>query len=139
MSTPIPTEKEYAEREAREHYRAVLEVERAPLADRQEARRDYLHAMVETPDVVAQRIWWLLTGVYGYGAQQAALGVLRDGTRNKPAAIGAMIAALEWRCPSRFAAQAFAELNKRQQAKVTKLVQGEIDDYRKQYPGDVTP
>jgi hypothetical protein len=38
------------------------------------------------------------------------------------------VAALEWRCPARMAAQAFKNLTKKQQAKVTRAIPKEIKE-----------
>lgn len=58
----------YEARERAMHFRDILAVESAPLADRQEARKAWAEALILEPGTVAERIGWILNGSYGYGS-----------------------------------------------------------------------
>jgi len=61
----------YEQRE-RDILRADLaRVDNEPLADRQAAREDWRKACAETPELVAERVSWLLDGCYGKGSYDA--------------------------------------------------------------------
>lgn len=107
----------------------LANVESAPLLERQDARKEYADDSASHPEVVAQRVWWLLTGCYGYGSYVAALRIADNPRMNRPAALAIMVAALEWFCPAAFARQAFNGLTTEQQATLTKAIRAEIRDY----------
>ena len=123
----IPTQAEYERRERQMFHAQLREVETAPLADRREARKEFADAL-ETPDLVAERVAWLLDGNYGKGSYDAAREVLRRSRMNQVAWFTTTIAALEWRCPAKFAAEAWKKLAPAKKALLQKLVEGEIRD-----------
>ena len=127
----IPTQAEYERRERQMFHTQLREVETAPLADRREARKDFQQAL-ETPDLVAERINWLLAGDYGKGAYDAAREVLRRPRTNRAAWLTTTIAALEWRCPAKFAVEAWKKLAPAKKALLQKLVEREIRDAEKE-------
>lgn len=122
----IPTQKEYEEREAADLRRKLAEVEAAPLADRRAAAADYARTLTENPDIVAERVDWLLLGSYGYGSYRAARRILADKRTNRVAQLGQMIAALEWLCPNARARQAYNGLTVKQQADINKRIEAVI-------------
>jgi len=117
----------YEMREAQEFQSTLREVDRAPLAERKEACAEFLEAMRHSPDLVAERIGWLLDGNYGYGSMQAAKRVIKGSSRmNKAAQLTHMVAALEWRCPARMAAQAWKALSSSEKKALDRAVGAEI-------------
>ena len=122
----IPTQAEYEEREAVDLRRKLAEVERAPLADRKAAAADYARTLAENPDIVAERVDWLIQGSYGYGSYRAALRILADKQSNRAAQLGQMIAALEWQCPNARARQVYNGLTVTQQTNVNKRIEAVI-------------
>jgi hypothetical protein len=116
--------------DTREIQRAIAderEVERAPLADRKEGQANYLATMRERPEVIAERVAWLLDGNYGYGWMMRA----RQATSrmNRPAIYCQMIAILDFQCPSRMATDAWKKLTKPQQAHLQRAVEQAIEDF----------
>lgn len=125
-SSGIPSQAEYERREFDEASRKLREVEKAPLAERKEAAAAFLEAMRDHPQIVAERVGWLLDGNYGYGSMQMAKRVLGSPRMNRSAALTHMIAAFEWSTPSAMAAAGWKKLTKAQQAALERAVQAEI-------------
>jgi len=124
----IPSQSEYENRELSLANQQLREVERAPLADRKAAAADFLVAMRDHPQLVADRIGWLLDGNYGYGAMQMAKRVLGRPRMNRSAALTHLIGAFEWQTPSAMAMAGWHKLTKGQQAALEKVVQRAIRD-----------
>src|SRR3990167_3089706 len=111
----IPSQHEYEQREAQEFHRHLTEVEKAPLTDRKEACANFLYAMQHNPDIIGERIGWLIDGNYGYGAMKAARRIAEAGGRtNKAAQLTHLVAAFEWKCPPRLAVAAWKKLTAEQ-------------------------
>ena len=127
----IPTQAEYERRERQMFHTQLREVETAPLADRREARKDFQQAL-ETPDLVAERINWLLAGDYGKGAYDAAREVLRRPRTNQVAWLTTTIAALEWRCPQKFAVEAWKKLSSAKRTQLAWHVANKIEDAKEE-------
>jgi hypothetical protein len=125
-SSGIPSQAEYERRELDEANQRLREVERAPLADRKEAAAGFFEAMRDHPELVAERVGWLLDGNYGYGQMLMAKRVLGRPRMNRSAALTHMVAAFEWSTPSLMAMAGWKKLTKAQQAALEKAVQAEI-------------
>ena len=98
------------------------------LTDRQAARSEYHDDMKHSPELVAERVRWLLNGDYGYGAYLIANAIVESSSRyNKVAALSQAIAAFEWQCPALFARQAYLKLSKPEQQKIDRLIGAEIE------------
>jgi hypothetical protein len=122
-------ERAYDEAEAQALARQLANVESAPLADRQAARQAYHEAMRDDPDVVAERVEWLLNGSYGYGACVRAKAIKGAGRQaNRVAQIGQLIAALEWQCPTGFACQAWNRLQASERERINAAVARAIEE-----------
>lgn len=124
----IPTQREYEEREAADLRRKLAEVEAAPLSDRRKAAAEYAAALAEHPEIVAERVDWLLAGSYGYGSYRAALRILADKQSNRPAQLAQLIAALEWGCSSRHCREAYQCLTVAQQADINQRIEAVMSD-----------
>jgi len=125
-SSGVPSEGELARRELSEAHQRLSEVERAPLADRKEAAARFFEDMRDHPDLVAERVGWLLDGSYGAGEQMMARRILGSPRMNRSAALTQMTAALEWSSPSAMTRAAWKKLTKGQQAALEKAVQAAI-------------
>lgn len=60
-------DEEYERRALGEAQGKLNAVRRAPLADRKEAQEAFYATMRDDPELVAERLGWLLGGSYGYG------------------------------------------------------------------------
>ena len=109
-SSAIPSQADYERREAQEFQRQLRRAEEDSLPEHREACAEFLEAMREQPDLIAERLEWLFDGSYGFGAQQAARRVLTS-RGNRVAWLVQTLAAIEWRCPQRMAADAWKKLS----------------------------
>jgi len=107
-TTPIPTQAQYAARERSLLYAKLRDCESQPLADRRAAKADWAEAMLNV-ELIEQRVEWIFNGSYGWGATDRALAI-REGRGNRIAALGQLLACLDWNCPPREAAAAWKAL-----------------------------
>ena len=124
----VPDQAEYDRRELADAQRKLNDLRRAPLSDRKEAQAEFLTAMRGDPDLVAERIGWLLEGNYGYGSMLLAKRVLESPRMNRSAALTQMIAAFEWMAPEDMARAAWNKLTAAEKAALEKAVQTAIRD-----------
>lgn len=127
-SSGIPSQSEYERRELQEANQHLSAVERSPLADRKEAATEFLAAMRDHPELVAERIGWLLGGNYGYGQMLMAKRVLGSPRMNRVAALTQMVAAFEWSSPGTMTRAAWKKLTKGQQSALDRAVQAVVRD-----------
>lgn len=119
----METEQQYLAQERADLARKLQEIERAPLAERREARTEWAKALRD-PALIRQRVEWLMDGCYGKGAYDRAHEIVKSSARNnKTAQLGILIAALEWQCPSAFAREAWNGLTFEEQLAVTEAIQ----------------
>jgi hypothetical protein len=123
----MPRDHAYEQREIADALNHERQIERAPLAERKEGQKDFLEAIRRYPEIVAERVGWLLDGQYGMGAMLLAHNV--TSRSNRPAAYCQMIAVLDHNCPRNMAVAAWKKLTKPQQHKLLSLVEGEIEQY----------
>lgn len=121
----LPTQAQYEMNEAKLLQAQLLRVEKAPLSERQEARTDYQDMMATTPNLIADRIGWILEGNYGFGAMKKAESILAS-RGNKIAQLSMLLASLEFSCPANFAAQAWNKLTLDQKLALEKAIQAVI-------------
>ena len=124
----IPSPVEYERRELSAAHRKLDELRRAPLSDRKEAQAEFLKVMRDDPNLVAERIGWLLGGSYGYGSMLLAKRVLAAPRMNRSAALTQMIGAFEWMAPEEMVRAAWKKLSTREKAALERAVQGAIKD-----------
>lgn len=117
---------DYDFREMGEAMREITAIEKAPLAERKEAAHEYYEAMRDRPEVVAERVGWLLNGSYGYGHMLRAKRVLGSPRMNRVAALSGMVASVEWRCPGKGAVDAWKRLTPSEKHKVDSAIKAEI-------------
>lgn len=115
-------------REVDRWLREVESIERASLRERKEAAATFLKDLLESPDVIAERVGWLLDGSYGRGSYLKAQQVLESPRMNRVAALTLMTAQAEWKTPSRLAVAAWKKLSPGQQEHLRRLVEREIDE-----------
>lgn len=127
-STTPPSQGEYERREMQEAQAKLAEVRKAPLAERKEAVQDFFEAMRDNPQIVAERVGWLLDGNYGYGSMLLAKRVLGSRNMNRAAALTQMIGAFEWQSPEEMSRGAWKKLTASQQAALDRAVQKAIRD-----------
>lgn len=114
VTQALSRDREYATRTLGEAHRHAQEIEKAPLDERQEARQAFYEAMAESPDLVAERIGWLIDGNYGHGEMLKAKQIVASPRMNRRAALTHMVGLYEWQCPSNFAIEAWKKLDAQQ-------------------------
>ena len=101
---------EQYEANAAARFRAeIAAVQTAPLSDRRHAATEWALALRD-PQLILERIGWLIDGSYGYGSYRAARDVIHNPRMNRAAWLGTTIAALEWRTDRTMAAREFRNL-----------------------------
>ena len=121
------SQEQYERNEANRFYAALQGVQDAPIADRRAAQKAFREAMASDPELIAERVGWLLAGNYGYGSYKEALRAVQSPRLDKVEWLLTRTAALEWRCPIGMALEAYRTLTKTQKAVLVKLVEREID------------
>ena len=106
----------YEARERATFQADLREIERDPLRERQEGAADFAHVMRYDPEMVGERVGWLLDGSYGSGAQQAAQEVLARPRLNRQAWLTTTVGTLDWRSPQRMTAASYNKLPAAQKA-----------------------
>ena len=117
-----------SQREFRKLRQTYEEVERAPLRERKENAAEFLRAMREEPDIVAERIGWLFNGSYGTAAKEQALRILRSPRMNRYAALTGEIATLEWRVSGQMVPAAWKKLTDEEKLALERAINAEIRD-----------
>lgn len=125
-SSPSGSESEYERRELTEAQNKLSQLRRAPLSERKEAQAEFFKAMRDDPELVAERVGWLLDGNYGYGSMLMAKQVLGSPRMNRSAALTQMIGAFEWMTPEDMVRAAWKKLSASAKAALESAVQGEI-------------
>ena len=118
----------YEQREVADFQRQLREVEKLPLRERKENALNITEALHNEPELVAERVGWLLNGSYGRGAYTQAQRVARSPRMNQSAWLVQTVAALEWSVPPRMTAQAWHTLSAGSRRHLESLIQREIRD-----------
>ena len=125
-SSGSSSQAEYERRELSEAHKKIDELRRAPLAERKEAQAEFLKAMRDDPELVAERVGWLLQGNYGYGSMLLAKRVLGSPRMNRSAALTQMIGAFEWMTPDDMVRAAWKKLSAGEKAALETALQAAI-------------
>jgi len=129
----METDAQYESRSLGEAMRHLEEVKRAPLSDRKEAQAEFLEAMRESPDIIAERLGWLFDGNYGRGEMLKARQIINMGRgANKKASLNQLIAALEWQCPADMAVAAWKKLSSAEKEKLDQAIEIVIEAAEKE-------
>jgi len=124
----IPSEAEYLRRERASFIKQLNEVEKAPLAERKEDTASFAEALKKDPELVVERLGWLLNGSYGKGSYDAAHEVIRRPRGNHGAWLVQVIGALEWRAPQKGVIAAWKKLTAKEQAHLKRLIDKEVKE-----------
>ena len=117
----------YDDRERMKTNQDLAALGHEPLKIRQENRAEYARAMNITPEIVAERIEWMIEGCYGHGAYLICQDILKRTRMNRIAMLSQMIAGLEWHCSALESRKAYLTLTKAGQARIDKAIQAIID------------
>lgn len=122
-------EKKYTDRERAIFHADLDRAEQGTKLEKRQAAREWAKDLAEDPKLIAERIGWLLNGNYGKGSYDAARewSDPKHKGRNVHAWLTQTIAALEWSCSKRLATVEWKKLTPAQKAKLSKLIQAEVD------------
>lgn len=117
---------DYEMRERMEFNDKYREVAALPLADRKAAAKMFFEAMRDEPELVAERIGWLLAGNYGYGGMKAAEEVLKNKRMNRMAWLTQAVGVCEWQCPQDMQIRMWKKLTKEQKEALDNAILAEL-------------
>jgi len=120
------TNQEYELRELASAHKHMTRIETAPIDDRKEAAASFFEAMQKLPELIAERIGWLIDGNYGYGEMLMAKRVLGSPRMNRSAVLVQLIGAFEWQSPGAMTRAAWKKLSRDQQVRLEMEVQAAI-------------
>lgn len=128
-----------------EWLRDLQAVEKAPLADRKEAAKEWAEALRD-PKLIKERVGWLIGGSYGQGYYAKAIQALEMTRGNRVSMLSQYLASAEWRVPPAMARAEWLKLTPAQQQAVDNAIASEIKDWEEEYmperakiPVKVTP
>lgn len=128
----------YEMRELAMFRKQMEETEKLPLAERKANAVEWYKDLSENYMMVAERVGWLLNGSYGKGSFDSACRVLASPRMNQVAWCAITIANLEWRCPAKFAIQAWKKLPVEKRYLVNEAIRQEIADAKREgYCGEI--
>lgn len=116
------THSTYHTNEINRTHSRIADLSAEPLHIRQERRAEFARDMADSPELVAERVEWLIDGNYGYGAYQLADQIRGNKRMNRVAALSQLVGSVEWECSSLEARKAFLSLNPAQQAKINAAI-----------------
>ena len=122
----------YEERELMLFRKQMEETEKLPLAERKANAVEWYNDLLNDHMTVAQRVGWLLNGSYGKGSFDSACRVISSPRMNQVAWCAITIANLEWRCPAKFAIQAWKKLPVEKRYLVNEAIRQEIADAKRE-------
>jgi hypothetical protein len=109
--------------ERRLFLKEVREAEEGSLAERRESCQEFFEAMRDNPEIIGERVSWLLDGTMGYGGRLVAREVLARPRSNRVAWFTQIIAALEFKCPQRMAVASWKRLSPREKETLLRHVE----------------
>lgn len=122
----IPGKAEYERSERAQFHTDLRRAERGSPAEVKEAAREFLGHMREDPELIGERIGWLLDGNYGYGSYATAQEIIKNKRMNREAWLLQTVAALEWMVPQRYAIAAWKKLSSTEKEKLSSAIKREI-------------
>jgi hypothetical protein len=130
IATLITADDEYDQQELSRHYKETKQLEKQPSEELGENEKEWFTDMAKHPELIAERIGWLLSGNYGRGPMIKAEQILSmNKNANKVAGLSILIAGCEWRVPGRRAVVMWKKLSTAQQQNLKKAIEKEIEDY----------
>jgi hypothetical protein len=117
---------EYKRIEGSRFFRQIEEIEKSPLNDRIEGYNNLLEYCQLYPNIIAERIQWLLNGSYGKGSYDRAWYIIHN-TKNPIPELFHIISHLEWMTSSYYASKAYKKLTQAEKDKLNTLINAEIE------------
>lgn len=109
--------------ERRLFLKEVREAEEGSLAERRESCQEFFETIRDNPEIIGERVSWLLDGTMGYGGRLVGREVLARPRSNRVAWFTQIVAALEFKCPQRMAVAAWKRLSPSQRETLLRHVE----------------
>lgn len=109
--------------ERRLFQKELREAEEGSLAERRESCQEFFETIRDNPEIIGERVSWLLDGTMGYGAKLVSREVLARPRSNRAAWFTQVIAALEFKCPQRMSVAAWKRLSPRERETLLRHVE----------------
>lgn len=122
----IPTQAQYEANEFALYQKSIDYCNAQSVADKREAMADY-SAKLQDGEGFANSVNNILAGNYGFWIGKVANEVASNERMNRCAWLAQHVALSDHNCPHRYAVKAWKALPAKQQAKITKAIQKEID------------
>lgn len=129
MTTQIPTQKQYEDREWRMFYEQIRLVESQSIAEKREAAAQYRTACIQYPERVGQEVRHLLAGNYQFAPLEKAKLIVASPSLNRVAELGQLAAALAWMVPSGYSRDVYKKITAEQQDKLNSEIQFALNEY----------
>jgi hypothetical protein len=123
------TQKQYEEQEWKRANISYYDKEKLPKWDRQQGYKDLLADVIASPELISDRINWLLNGTYGYGEMKIAEQAIQL-NKNPNSVLFDLIAHWEWYTSAYYARKVYKNLTKEQQNNLNKLVSEEVQYWK---------
>ena len=122
----IPTQAQYEANEFALYQKSIDYCNAQSVADKREAMADY-SAKLQDGEWFANSVNNILAGNHGFWIHKVANEVAGNARMNRCAWLAQHVALSDHNCPQRYAVKAWKALPAKQQAKITKAIQTEID------------
>tara|TARA_R110000824_G_C15187886_1_gene674429 strand:+ start:536 stop:937 length:402 start_codon:yes stop_codon:yes gene_type:complete len=122
----IPTQAEYEANEFALYQRQIKQIDAQPVAVKREAMTEYT-VKLNDAEWLANSVNLILAQNYGFWVGKIANEIAQNKRMNRCAWLAQHVALFDHNCPQSYAAKAWKALPKKQQSKVTKAIQAEID------------
>ena len=122
----IPTQAEYEANEFALYEKQIKQINAQPVAVKREAMADYT-AKLNDAEWLANSVNLILAHNYGFWVGKIANEIAQNKRMNRCAWLAQHVALFDHNCPQSYAVKAWKALPKKQQVKVTKAIQAQID------------
>lgn len=126
-STRVQKIEDYQQAEIRRFQAEIARIEKAPLFDRREGKKELIFALNVNHKCITERISWLLAGHYGAGAYYSFKRMSKR--HNRRAWLLINMAALEFNSPTRFTVEAWNGLTSIQQDNLNRAIDEHIREF----------
>lgn len=133
MITNIPTQQEYEWREVERHMNQMRDIQSLPASERKANAEEFGITLANHPELVAERLGWLLGGSYGYGACKVAWRAVDLQKRPNPI-LYYLVANLEWNTGDYYARIAWNGITDEGRATVNELFAKTIEACKEERP-----
>lgn len=127
--------KDYEDRELKSAWKHYLEIEKSPARERIDNYNNLFESCKSNPDLIGERINWLLNGTYGFGEMRFAENIIERSKNPNPMLFDA-IGHFEWYTSSYYIRKAYKTLTKKEQDRLNAIIAEEVEFWKDQVKGE---